>query len=802
MYKNLSSAFAIYNCKNKSFIYSDSLINTFGINSNSPNLWKAMADNYSVSYDDSERLSRIMEKISLITPDVQFTDCCVNCSKCRVGFLHTEPDQITITFDVYKTTECKRCKSSVDELTGLLNQKAFLKEIQNIISTQNYNDYMTVYFDVQRFKAVNDMFGVNEGDRLLKHIACVISETVQDKGAGCRMGSDRFVFIIRCLPEERKSLITGLLDNIADFSLPFEISCNAGVYIINEHNISSSAVIDRAIIAQNSIKGSYTKRIAFYTESLRENLLSEQEITGMMRSALNKEQFVVYYQPQYNHSTGLIVGAEALVRWKNPERGIIPPIRFIPVFEKNGFITNLDLYVFEKVCCFIRYCIDNNIPVVPISTNLTRYDIFSADFIENLESIRCKYNIPSKYVRVEITESAAIGNGQFINDAVKKLHSYGYIVEMDDFGSGYSSLNILKDIDFDIIKLDMKFMENDKGGGNRGGTILSSVVRMVNWLGLPVIAEGVETIKQADFLGSIGCNYIQGYLYSKPLPQEKYLELISSSSIGSAKPQMHLIETLNARNFWSSDSLETLIFSNFVGGAAIFDYDGKDNVEILRVNKKYLEELGMNLNEKEIINAKPFDFMENSSKETYIKMLKRAIETNDEQECETWRIIKSSCCGEEKICIRSNVRMIGKSKENYLFYAMIRNITAEKNYYGSILDSERCFKMASEQVNIYYWEYIVATREMHPCFRCMRDMGFPAVVNNYPEPAIEAGVFPPEVADMYRDWHRQIAEGVPELEAVMPLTVGRVPFRVRYTTEFDENGRPIKAYGSATLIVE
>lgn len=800
--KDSNSVFTVYNCKEKRFLFPDSFRDKFIINYDLPNLWLSMADGNYISYDDSEKLSKITEEISLLPFEVRFEDCCVNCSRCNIGFIHTVPEEIVITFNFEKTDECKNCKSLFDGLTGLFNQKAFQKEIKKAVSSSDYREYIVVYFDVQRFKAVNDMFGTAEGDRLLKHIAGVISKNVENTGCGCRMSSDRFVFITKCPPEERENLIIRVLDSIADFDLPFEVSCNAGVYIINENDISPNAVIDRAIIAQNSVKGNYTQRFAVYTETLRENLLSEQEITGMMRFALKNEHFVVYYQPQYNHSTGLLVGAEALVRWLHPERGMISPAKFIPVFEKNGFITKLDLYVFEKVCRFIRNCIDNHILIVPISTNLTRYDIFSPNFIETLESIRKKYDIPPKYVRVEITESAAIGNGQFINEAVKKLHGYGYIVEMDDFGSGYSSLNILKDIDFDIIKLDMKFLQNEKDSQNRGGTILSSVVRMVNWLGLPIIAEGVETVRQADFLGSIGCEYIQGYLYSKPLPETQYLELISNSTAGSAKPHMHLIETLNARNFWSNDSLETLIFSNFVGGASIFDYDGKDKIEILRVNKKYLSEMGMNLSEKEIINTNPFDFMTESNKEIYIKMLRMAIESNDEQECETWRTVKSVCCGEEKICIRCNVRMIGQSKGNYLFHAMIRNITAEKNYYTSILDSERRFKMASEQVNIYYWEYTVATKEMRPCFRCMRDLGLPALVTNYPDTAIEMGIFPPEVADMYRDWHRQIAEGVPTLEAVIPLTVGRVPFRVKYTTEFDENGRPVKAYGSASLIVD
>ena len=379
-------------------------------------------------------------------------------------------------------------------------------------------------------------------------------------------------------------------------------------------------------------------------------------------------------------------------------------------------------------------------------------------------------------------------------------HECGYLVEMDDFGSGYSSLNVLKDIDFDIIKLDMMFLSQESDS-NRGGTIVSAVIRMAKWLDMPVIAEGVETIKQADFLRSIGCDSMQGYLYSRPLPEEEYEKLLCDSTVGDMVSQMRLIDTLNACDFWDPNSQETLIFRNYVGGAAIFDYqDGK--IEILRVNQKYLQEIGMNQSERDLIRSDPFLTLDEANKKIYFDMLERAIQSMDEEECETWRNLSSPCCGEERICIRANVRVIGNSEDNYLFYAMVRNITAEKKHYAEILDSERRFKMASEQANIYYWEYTVATKEMRPCFRCMRDLGLPAVLTNYPDSAIEMGVIPPEAADMYRDWHRQIAAGVKELEAVIPLTIGRVPFHVRYTTEFDENGWPVKAYGSATLVVD
>lgn len=735
-------------------------------------------------------------EISARDEDEEFT-------RYQAGITYLAPGEKTIVA-LKKSEKAGEKDIAIDKLTGLLNRSAFAKWIRDILEKgfeQSEEKYIVVYFDVQRFKTVNDMLGMNEGDRLLKHIARVIEKLVEGKGAACRIGSDRFAFITRCEAGKRNDLIEGLFEKISEIDLPFEITCNAGIYVIEDRSLPAEAILDRAIMAQSPIKGSYTERYHYFTEELREKLLTEQEVTGMMRAALKGGQFVIHYQPQYNHSTGMLVGAEALVRWCHPEKGLIPPGRFIPVFEKNGFITKLDMYVFEKVCIFLRRCMDQNLPIVPISTNLTRYDIFAPNFIEMLEETRRKYDVPSKYIRVEITESAALGNSQFINAAVGKLHNYGYIVEMDDFGSGYSSLNILKDIDFDIIKLDMRFLESKQDERNRGGTILSSVVRMVNWLGLPVIAEGVETISQADFLRSIGCDYVQGFLYSKPLQEETYEELLGRVGVGVTVPQMKLIDALNVANFWSSDSLETLIFSNFVGGAAIFDYRNK-KPEILRVNKKYLTELGMNLSEKEIVSANILNFFDEEGRENYLNMLERAIETGEEQECEAWRILSSACCGREKMCIRSTVRMIGKSKDSYLFYAMIRNITAEKRLYEEILDSERRFKMASEQVNIYYWEYTVATREMRPCFRCMRDLGLPALLTNYPDSAIEMGIFPPETADMYRDWHRQIAEGVPYLEAVIPLTVGRVPFIVRYTTEFDENNKPVKAYGSAALVVD
>ncbi len=803
----------LYNCATGGFSYPETISEMFTAKFDDRPLWDILKEDGLCAESTANRIqSKINEISSADIPKAFYEEYFIRNTGQEgkwycIGFVSVIPGAaMTITFtDINDTIAAsQRVKQRVeyDELTGLFNRNAFCRKVDALVRDNPENafagKYAMVYFDVLRFKAINDMFGMEEGDRVLCYVADLIMRLLGEDGLACRIDSDRFTFFTNTYGEALEQLIEQLLEGLTAYNLPFAIACNVGVYVTVDDQVSAVPMMDRAILAQSKIKGSHTVKFNYYTEELRNDLLSEQEISGIMEEALTNEQFLIYYQPQYNHTTGSLVGAEALVRWKHPERGLISPGLFIPIFERNGFITKLDLYVFEHVCRFLRKCMDQNLPMVPVSSNFSQYDIFQPRFVETLEELRTKYDIPVTYLRVEITESAIVGGSDRVNEIVKKLRECGYVVEMDDFGSGYSSLNVLREVDLDVIKLDMLFL-SEKSNNNRGGTIISSIVRMAKWLDLPVIAEGVETMSQADFLRSIGCEYIQGYLYSKPLPEAEFEALLQKNKVETDGLTGDKNLLSDACDFWEPKSQETLIFSNFVGGAAIFEYyNGK--AEILRVNRKYLRELGMNLSEKDLIETDPFTFFDEENGSVYSEALKRAVETGEEQECDTWRTVTSSCCGEEKICIRSNVRMIGNKGNHYLFYSTIRNVTTEKEYQKALLDNERRFKMASEHANIYYWEYTVATKEMRPCFRCMRDLGLPALLTDYPNSAIEMGVFPPEVADMYRDWHRQIADGVPELEAVMPLTVGRVPFRVKYTTEFDVNGRPIKAYGSATLI--
>ena len=525
--------------------------------------------------------------------------------------------------------------------------------------------------------------------------------------------------------------------------------------------------------------------------------MTEQEIISSFDQAIKEGQIYVEYQPKYNHSTGRLIGAEALMRWNHPEFGEQVPNDFIPVLEQYGLIHRADLYVFEEICRFHNSCPNY---MLPISFNISRHDLFGHDYVSEIEAIRRKYDVPVQYFRAEITESSAIGGFDLVSNAVKQFHEKGYLVEMDDFGSGYSSLSILKNLPVDFLKLDLRFLAGE-GLGGRGGVIVNAVVQMAKWLNTPTLAEGVETIEQADFLKSIGCNYVQGYLYSKPMSKEDFMMMLLAHDIEPTKPSLLLIKAMEAERFWDPDSLETLIFNNYVGAAAIFSYERGD-VDMLRINSKYVKESGMNLTEQDILSADFWESFSPENREIYEKTIRKAIQTGMEETCETWRTYRSKCCGVERVCLRSGLRVIGRGGDQAIIYAIVQNITEEKRSYQELAENEKRFQAAFEQANMYAWEYNIDTHEMRPCFRCMRDLGLPPVVKNYPEPVIESGLFPPDYADMYREWHRKLEDGVGELEAIIPLTVGRIPFHVRYTTEFDETGHPLKAYGSATLVVD
>lgn len=240
-----------------------------------------------------------------------------------------------------------------------------------------------------------------------------------------------------------------------------------------------------------------------------------------MRRAMEQEQFIIFFQPKFALSTDKDFGAEALVRWNHPKAGLIPPGKFIPVFEKIGFIVQLDYYVAEYVCRIIGKWRRDGKNLNPVTINLSRGTLLDPELVEVLQKLTEKYHVPVSLLNLEITESAYASDPEQIMAAIHALRRAGFVTMMDDFGSGYSSLNMLKDIDVDVLKVDMNFLS---GGmeAEKGKIILSSVIQMAGRLGIPVIVEGVETQEQRDFLSTVGCDYVQGYYYAKPMPQEEY----------------------------------------------------------------------------------------------------------------------------------------------------------------------------------------------------------------------------------------------------------------------------------------
>ncbi len=685
--------------------------------------------------------------------------------------------------------------SDIDVVTGLMSIKNFHREAERYIIGSR--DYYLIYFNTARISYIRDVFGDQVVKQIMKELGSLLKSLCRGGECASVFSSDNFV-ILKQDKSSKDLFIINLISRIRAMNLPFELMCNFGIYEFTGEPVSITEAIENATFAESKIRGNYTVHSCVYTPLMRAEYMSENEILTMFDNAIRERHFLIYFQAQYDHSTGRLVGAEGLVRWKHPEKGVISPAVFIPVLENTGLISVLDYYVFEQACNFIRYCLDNNIHLVPISTNFSRYDLLLTDFVKQLEMIRRNYGVPAKYLRIEITESVVADSLENTNRVVDQLHKCGYTVEMDDFGSGFSSLNVLKDVDFDIIKLDMRFMEHSSRN-KRGGLILTAIIRMAQWLNLPVIAEGVETLEQADFLLSIGCECIQGFLYAKPVSRDDFEIVLRKAELGKIDRGLIFTEKLDSCNFWDPHSMETLIFSNFVGPAAILSMQG-DQVKISRVNEKYVQELYMNSSQQDIVVTDFLDCFDEENRNIYLQMLERAKTSAREEECETWRNLRSNCCGESSICIRTSVRVIAKGPAAILFYAMIRNVTVEKKELENYKSQEKKFRHAVEHAKVYFWEYTIATKEMRPCFRCMRDLGLPAVVQNYPEPLIESGIFPADYADMYRDMMKKIDGGAPELEVYIPLTSARIPFIIRYTTEFDSVGNPIKAFGSATMV--
>ncbi|MDD3254055.1 MAG: EAL domain-containing protein [Lachnospiraceae bacterium] len=428
----------------------------------------------------------------------------------------------------FRETAAMINKVERDELTGLYNKQFFMERVRRELDENPDRQYDLLCAGIERFKLINDTYGPATGDELLKHFAHILTEISGGIGLCGRFVADVFFVLLPHREVYDNEMFQEWTRRVNAFPVDLDIRINCGIFAITNPSRSVTVLCDRAQLAAEKNKGNYSESCCYYDDSIRQKLLEEQFITSSMQTALDQHQFEVYYQPKYDLSEELIAGAEALVRWNHPQKGMLSPGTFIPLFEKNGFITKLDEYVWETVCQDIRSWMDQGYPSVAISVNVSRADIYNPKLMDILLGLIAKYQIAIQYLHLEITESAYTDNPDQIIRTVNRMRELGFIVEMDDFGSGYSSLNMLAEMPVDVLKLDMRFIQM-KANQTSGKGILSFVISLAKWLNLAVVAEGVETAEQIAMLRAMDCNYVQGFYYARPMCRKDFETLLRTS---------------------------------------------------------------------------------------------------------------------------------------------------------------------------------------------------------------------------------------------------------------------------------
>ncbi|WP_287385888.1 bifunctional diguanylate cyclase/phosphodiesterase [Lachnospira sp.] len=407
-----------------------------------------------------------------------------------------------------------------DEITDFYNKSAFYRYTEELIENHPDIKFDIIYSDIKDFKLINENYGQDVGNEVLLSIAEILKNFPQTNTVIGRLEADHFAL---CMPDDR--LDVDLIKKhswiqIKKDDYDLVVHNVFGIYQISDkEEIDVPTMCERARMALEH--DGLEKKVCFYNEVMKENLIKEQHILKHFAMYIRERKFLVYMQPQYDCKTGNLVGAEALVRLKR-KSGISIPYDFVPILEKNGYITEMDYYVWEEACRFLRKCIDNKSEVVPIAVNVSCKDFDKINVNNAFCILTKKYNIPHDLIRLEITESAIASDEKLIR-VVKDLRRNGFLVEIDDFGSGYSSLNMLQKISIDVVKLDMNFVKEDSNKES-GLIILEGIIKLLKSLRMTVIAEGVETKEQLNLLTRLGCDVIQGYYYSRPIPMDEFYD--------------------------------------------------------------------------------------------------------------------------------------------------------------------------------------------------------------------------------------------------------------------------------------
>ena len=416
----------------------------------------------------------------------------------------------------------------IDELTGLPYKQNFYNKVHSQLLSSGDMKLWMVAIDIDHFKLFNNFYGWEKGDQYLRLMGRYLSEfTRRHGGIAGYLGGDDFAVLCpnkSAAMEELEKKMTQDTKRHKSFGVGF--GPKFGFYEIENNADSVEKIYNNAVIALDSIAGDYTKRVAWYDQEMIGNVQNEFELLSDIQRGVDNKEFVFYLQPKVDMKTKKVVGAEALARWQHHDKGLISPGVFIPILEKNGFVSSIDYDIWNMVIEWIASMLKNNVKVPPVSINISRADIYAMNVAETLQEMCDKNKVPYEYLEVEITETAYMEDFDLINAMVEKLHAIGFKVSMDDFGSGYSSLNALKNMNVDVLKIDMRFLDFDHENHSKGVSILESVLNMAKTLALPTIVEGVETKDQSEMLMEQGCELAQGYYYYRPMPVDEFEKLV------------------------------------------------------------------------------------------------------------------------------------------------------------------------------------------------------------------------------------------------------------------------------------
>lgn len=587
----------------------------------------------------------------------------------------------------------------IDSLTQVLNREGFMLRVEEILKLHKKNRFCLFYADISHLNYINSNFGEDIGDKLLITWCNEINSKLGQKELVGRISGDKFS-ILYCLDKKSKQdnikkflneLLVDVNNSFKEYLNGFKVNAYFGVYLINKNDINNMSIdkmISYSMHASKKAKENNNGIVSIYNtddwKKREKNILIDQNLN----QAIETGEIEAWLQPQYDYLNNRVIGAEVLCRWNSKTLGFISPADFIPVLEETGKIVVLDKYIWETTCKYMRKWLDNDMPFVPLSINVSRKDINQLNVVSVLNDLLLKYDLKPEMLSVEITENSYVDNKDKIISILKELQASGFKVEMDDFGSGYSSLNMLKEVPVDVLKMDLRFFSGNNID-KRGGSIISSVIRMAQGLNMSIIAEGVETKEQADLLKNMSCYNMQGFYFAKPMPIdefENYLKNTKHEALITENTDTDVLKYIY--EIIDSDTNSSYIFNNISGPSGIFEYSN-NNLEVMWVNEAFLKTIkddsGVFLSD--VKNALASICDEDTPKARIA--IKEAIEKGN-SECEVY-------LDELNVWIKITFKNIYNTLSSNYFFSTVTNITEMHN---ASVTTNKFFEQVTKQIGM------------------------------------------------------------------------------------------------------